>query len=180
MSKKVIERKKSAPIEKKKFFAQLPVYEDKPMGTDAPVGEICMVMLPIKCIVKPNPYYGEQPNQSPKMLEVLPFPENADQWHFTLQPRKVLGYMIDRPKAGKEVDIFAEIEKLKAVDEVQTKMKVAMNMQKLGVKPVNEQAPTDIADAVNDAVSDAVNEGTSEGVSDEQAPTDVAEQVNNN
>lgn len=147
MTKKVIkEKKKSAPIEKKKFFAQLPVYETKQFGDDAPVGEVCMVMLPMKCVVKPNPYYGEVENQSPKMLEVLK--ENPDQWHFTLQARQVLGYFIDMPKKGQEVDIFAEIEKIKAMDEVQTKMKVAMNMQKFGVKP-EIQAPNITDEDVN-------------------------------
>jgi hypothetical protein len=132
MAKKFVP-KKSVDFSKTKVFIELPTHDHVPMGTSGAVGEVCMVFLPIKCVVKPNPYATEDPRQSPKMLEVLS--DNPSQWHFREQERQILGYFLDKPKKGKEIDVFAEIAKLKAIDDLQSKVATTMALNKVGIMP---------------------------------------------
>jgi hypothetical protein len=66
------------------------------------------------------------------MLEVLQ--DNPTQWHFNVQERLILGYFIEKPKGGGEIDLFEEIEKMKVVDAAQTKMATIIAYNKLGIE----------------------------------------------
>lgn len=114
---------------KNTVFVPLPQPEPvKEASQDAPVGEVFMMYLPVRCMVKYNPAYGKEEGQMPKMIEVDP--ELPMHYQFNMQNRLVLGYMIPKSElAGKdEIDILEEVAKMKAADKAHMDMLVASNV----------------------------------------------------
>jgi len=114
------------PKQKKKVFVPLPnAYPVKALEEEAPEGEVCMVYLPIKCVVRRNGDGSEQ-NAPLKFLEVLD--DNPKAWAYNSQSRLILGYLFDEFKG--EIDVMAKVAALKAKDLALTEMLVAKNAAK--------------------------------------------------
>ena len=117
------------PKQKKKVFVPLPnAYPVKAMEEEAPEGEVCMVYLPIKCVVRRNGD-GREANAPVKFFEVLD--DNPKAWAYNSQGRLILGYLFDEFKG--EIDVMAKVEKLKAEDKALTEMLVTRNAAKFGL-----------------------------------------------
>lgn len=140
---KAFKPKPTLDLSKSKVFIELPNHEDVDyFKQDAPIGEVCVVYLPMICTVKPNPYFGENEGQSPKLLEISK--EAPTQWQFTMQARRIVGYYLDRPENPDEaIDIYAEVEKLREIDKIQNKMATILAMQKLGIEMPSENIKSD-------------------------------------